>query len=318
MEATAVNGLRLSEVDLKAVALRDVKLGHEDDCAPGNLIALDLVDANLQVADFSRIELLGKINLARFTVPSQQFLFDWGQVYPRLIAAESRVDEVDSCAGRSVIIAAEDNRLDKVDALGAIEMALSQRERVYDANEAYFKKSCLEESSDVQCRGLVVWSWVPVPITEAISACGSARWEDCIWGYGVRPWRLAVWLVLMTLMASVALFFSPRNIIPNEDIPRWRFQPRKIANVGPTAIGSRRVLTGWRRGLGGLLVVTQAETSIMLGRVCIEAPNESWWVRFLWIIRFIALGLIALLLISVARSWPWLYKLLEEIGRLVS
>lgn len=314
IESLRADGLRLTRVDLGHVAFRAVTLGTGSSCPAEDWIALDLGDSQFLGLDLQGVTFLDNLNLRNVTLPENDFRFDWGQVGPRLRAADTTLAKVENCAGRSLIRPGIERREEKISALRQIVAALADHGSVYDANDAHFETECLGESTTAECRSFAVSALLPQPVAGAINACGNLRTMDCLWGYGVRPWRVLIWLGLLAAATTALLAVFRPVVVDSPDAARFALQPRKVACVGVQSANPNRGLAGVARWLGYLSISGQSVTMVRIGRACVEASTGSRWWLALWGVRLVGVALIALLVISIANSWPWLYKLLHVIG----
>jgi|GEM_PF-3881615 len=283
----------------QAVLMRSNRFGDASVAATGRATAADALD--LSRAHFARgLDLFGSdfggpVILAQISVNAQDLLFTWKQL-------------------RGLGRAADDESLYRL-----LQTSLRARGDLAGANEALYLQLRAAKDGAGEAPAL---AGIPEPTLldtahDTVVACRGGHVGACLWGYGVRPLRVAFWLAVLTGITILVLLLPSFVTAFLDRGPDLRFQPGQLPlSPRPSSWSWQRVrqgISGQARVLSAVFAGLQIATGVGVVRAVAIVDPGSPQVWALWILRVAGMIALGALVLSIGQSVPVVGDLLSFI-----
>lgn len=267
----------------------------------------------------------GQINMSHISVAPANLELEWSVIFSRVrsVNTASAVDGRCTTGRRIELVKSGDPPMGEERLYRLLHASLTGRDRL-GSNDAFF----LSEQARNRPDGKVdAFAHLSDPRADAaigafLSACAEMRFQECLWGYGVRPLRPLFWLVLVTALLAAVLRMSPIGVFRAGSGPEFGFSLLRMpfAEQQPPFCWWERDADDKSQHAGAvahLFVALNVLTGLSVDMSRIDQSDMNavrTWI--LWMTRTVGLVLLWAFLVSLGRAVPLVSDFLKFVSPL--
>lgn len=298
------SGLDLENSTLGALQVSGM-VGVGPPCVAGTEVVLDLHGSTVGALALHEGTFEGLVNLSRLAVPAAGFTLAWDKLANTVIAGDTTVG---TCGQRpALLLTGNADHSETVAAYRLLEAALEETGTREDRNKMMYVRKCMADEGAFACR-----ADPPALLSLVPAGCFSARWLDCINGYGLAPLRPVIWTVVLTVLFRLVIGWgrAPWSLQAGSGA-RAGFISPSIPVEAPGAPGTTPAPPGdVRHRLTDFAV--RAVTSVNLNDAILLTPRARRWRVTVAGLRVAALLLLVALVDVVLTVAPDFYQRVTE------